>query len=361
MTEPLLQSPLNSIHLSNGAKFAEFGGWNMPLVYSEGTLEEHRTCRTACSIFDVSHLGTLKVSGSDALMAIQSTFTNDLNRIAPGRAQYSHLLNDSGGVIDDVIIWWLEDSLFHIMPNASNTRRVSEALDCSSGDFKYSDITRERSVIAIQGPKSREILAKTSVDLAAIPRFHVKQIEYKSSILTAAGTGYTGEDGLEISIPLAVAGALWEELIGYGAKPAGLGARDTLRLEAGLPLHGNELSPTITSAQANMKWVVATTKENFLGKQAVMEEIKNGVSRKLFGLQTEGRRPPRTGQLIVKDGKLLGEVTSGNYSPSLECGIAIALLDPKVSLGEKVTIQGRRNEEEATIVKLPFYTAQENS
>ena len=333
----------------------------MPLVYSEGTLQEHKTCRTECSIFDVSHLGTLEVSGSDALIAIQSTFTNDLNRIAPGRAQYSHLLNESGGVVDDVIIWWIHDSLFHIMPNASNTKRVRDALACFTGDLRYSDVTKERSVIAIQGPKTREILGKTSSELAEIQRFHVKQIEYNSSILTAAGTGYTGEDGVEISVPLSTAAALWEELIRHGAKPAGLGARDTLRLEAGLPLHGNELSPTITSAQANMKWVVATTKENFLGKQAVMEEMKNGVSRKLFGLRTEGRRPPRTGQLIVKDGKLLGEVTSGNYSPSLECGIAIALLDTKVSLGEKVTIQGRRNEEEATIVKLPFYTAQENS
>ena len=135
MTEPLLQSPLHSLHLSNGAKFAEFGGWSMPLVYSEGTLQEHKTCRTECSIFDVSHLGTLEVSGSDALIAIQSTFTNDLNRIAPGRAQYSHLLNESGGVVDDVIIWWIHDSLFHIMPNASNTKRVSNALACFTGDL----------------------------------------------------------------------------------------------------------------------------------------------------------------------------------------------------------------------------------
>lgn len=361
MTEPLLQSPLHSLHLSNGAKFAEFGGWSMPLVYSEGTLQEHKTCRTECSIFDVSHLGTLEVSGSDALIAIQSIFTNDLNRIAPGRAQYSHLLNESGGVVDDVIIWWIHDSLFHIMPNASNTKRVSNALASFAGDLRYSDVTKERSVIAIQGPKSRKILEKTSSELAEIQRFHVKQVEYNSSILTAAGTGYTGEDGVEISVPLSTAPALWEELIRHGAKPAGLGARDTLRLEAGLPLHGNELSPTISSSEANMKWVVAMDKENFLGKQAVEEELRTGLSRKLFGLKTNGRRPPRTGQVIIKDGKPLGEVTSGNYSPIFECGIAIALLDPKVSLGEKVMIQGRRNEEEATIVKLPFYTAKKDS
>ena len=361
MTEPLLQSPLHSLHLLNGAKFAEFGGWSMPLVYSDGTLQEHKTCRTGCSVFDVSHLGSLKVSGSDALIAIQSTFTNDLNRITPGRAQYSHLLNDSGGVVDDVIIWWINDSLFHIMPNASNTKRVSDALACFAGDIQYSDVTKERSVIAIQGPKSREILAKISLELAGIQRFHVKQIEYKSSILTAAGTGYTGEDGLEISVPASTASALWEELIRHGAKPAGLGARDTLRLEAGLPLHGNELSPTITSSEANMKWVVAMNKTDFLGKQAVAEELRTGLSRKLFGLKTDGRRPPRTGQVIVKDGKSLGEITSGNYSPMFECGIAIALLDAKISLGEKVMIQGRRNEEVATIVKLPFYTAEKNS
>tara|TARA_Y100000768_G_scaffold317892_1_gene253214 strand:+ start:2122 stop:3129 length:1008 start_codon:yes stop_codon:yes gene_type:complete len=332
----------------------------MPLVFSEGTLQEHKTCRTECSIFDVSHLGTLKVSGNDALIAIQSTFTNDLNRIAPGRAQYSHLLNDSGGVVDDVIIWWINDSLFHIMPNASNTKRVSNALERFAGDFKYSDVTKQRSVIAIQGPKSREIIENISPELAGIQRFHVNQIEYRSSVLTAAGTGYTGEDGLEISVPLSAADALWEELILHGAKPAGLGARDTLRLEAGLPLHGNELSPSITSAEANMKWVVAMAKPNFLGRQAVEEELRNGLSRKLFGLKTDGRRPPRTGQVIVKDGERLGEVTSGNYSPVFECGIAIALLHPEISLGEKVMIQGRRNEEEATVVKLPFYAAEKN-
>ena len=361
MAEPLLQSPLHSLHLSNGAKFAEFGGWSMPLVYSEGTIQEHKVCRAECSVFDVSHLGTLRVSGSDAFTAVQSTFTNDLNRITPGRAQYSHLLNQSGGVIDDVIIWWINDSLFHIMPNASNTKRVSDALACFAGDLKYSDVTKERSVIAVQGPKSREILGKVYPELAGIQRFHVKEIEYKSCMLTAAGTGYTGEDGVEISVPLSTAGALWEELIRHGAKPAGLGARDTLRLEAGLPLHGNELSPTITSLEANMKWVVAMDKANFLGKQAVEEELQKGPTRKLFGLKTYGRRPPRSGQVVVKEGKLLGKVTSGNYSPIFECGIAIALLGPEMSLGEKVMIQGRRSEEEAIIVKLPFYTAEKNS
>ena len=361
MTESLRQSPLHELHISNGAKFAEFGGWSMPLVYSEGTLQEHKACRTECSIFDVSHLGTLEVLGSDALSAIQSTFTNDMNRISPGQAQYSHLLNESGGVIDDVIIWWIDDSLFHIMPNASNTKRVSDALEKFEGDFNYSEVTQARSVIAIQGPKSREVLGKISLELADVQRFHVKEIEYKSSILTAAGTGYTGEDGIEVSVPLSIAPVLWEELIHCGAKPAGLGARDTLRLEAGLPLHGNELSPDITSTQANMKWVVAMEKSDFLGKSAVEEELRTGNSRKLFGIKTHGRRPPRRNQLVTKGGMTLGEITSGNYSPILGCGIAIALLQSETILGEKVIIQGRRNEEEATVVKLPFYTAEKIS
>ena len=302
----------------------------------------------------------LEVYGKDAYELIQLMTCRNLSKALPNKCYYVPLVDKDGYIINDPLIIKINDQKWRICIADSDVILFAKGI-LSTKNLSAEIYETNISTLAIQGPKSREILAKTSVDLATIQRFHVKQIEYKSSILTAAGTGYTGEDGLEISVPLAVAGALWEELIGYGAKPAGLGARDTLRLEAGLPLHGNELSPTITSAQANMKWVVATTKDNFLGKPAVMEEIKNGVSRKLFGLQTEGRRPPRTGQLIVKDGKLLGEVTSGNYSPTLECGIAIALLDPKVSLGEKVTIQGRRNEEEATIVKLPFYTAQENS
>ena len=360
MTKSLLESPLHDIHVNEGAKFAEFGGWNMPISYSKGTLHEHKSCRSNCAIFDVSHLGTLKVTGKDSFHAIQGTFTNDLNRISPGRAQYSHLLNDSGCVIDDVIIWWIGDSLFEIMPNASNTERVSSALKLFEGDFASSDVTYDRAVIAIQGPESREVLKKVSPKLASIYRFNVRQVEYEDHTLTAAGTGYTGEDGIEVSVPLAVAHNFWRDLVGSGGSPAGLGARDTLRLEAGLPLHGNELSPEINPLEANMKWVIAIEKDDFFGKNAITKLLKDGPSRKLVGIKTQGRRPPRAGQSVTKNGVHVGEVTSGNYSPMLGCGIAIAMVSEKTNLGEKVSIVGRRQEEEGTIVKLPFYAADQS-
>jgi aminomethyltransferase len=355
VTESLHRSPLHNIHKSCEAKFAEFGGWLMPLSYTTGTLQEHKACRAEAAIFDVSHLGTLRVTGGDAFQAIQETFTNDLDRINPGKAQYTHLLNDSGGVIDDVIIWWIEKSEFEIMPNASNTERVRLALERFQGEVYATDTTDQRAVIAVQGPKAQKILEKVSEEFSLIQRFSIGKVAYKDRSLTAAGTGYTGEDGLEISAPLDVAEELWSELVNAGAIPAGLGARDTLRLEAALPLHGNELSAEISPIEANLKWVVAMEKTDFIGKSAIENQVQTGVRRKLFGIVTNGRRPPRSGQPITKDAQEVGVITSGNYSPMLECGIALAMLPPKTLVGDKVMITGRSGQEEATVTALPFY------
>ena len=333
----------------------------MPLSYTTGTLQEHKACRAEAAIFDVSHLGTLRVTGGDAFQAIQETFTNDLNRIDPGKAQYSHFLNDLGGVIDDVIIWWIDDSVFEIMPNASNTQRVSSAFESFQGEVHASDTTHQRAVIAVQGPKAREVLGKVSEKLSLIQRFCIGKVTYMNDSLIAAGTGYTGEDGLEISVPLDVAEELWSDLVSAGATPAGLGARDTLRLEAALPLHGNELTAEITSLEADLKWVVAMTKRDFRGRPAIENQLQNGVQRKLFGIVANGRRPPRSGQIITKDGQEVGVITSGNYSPMLECGIALAMLPSKTLVGDKVQIVGRSSEMEATVAATPFYKGQVNS
>jgi len=355
VSSELLNSPLHDAHLAARAKFAEFGGWNMPLSYGDGTIAEHHACRTGCAIFDVSHLGSLRVRGDEALSALQRTFTNDLERITPGKAQYSHLLNSGGGVMDDVIIWWVSNSCFEIMPNASNTTRVISALESVSGDLEIAQTTHDRAVIAVQGPNAREVLSSISVEASSVSRFCVEQIDFKDLPITVAGTGYTGEDGLEISVPVDHATELWSRLIESGATPAGLGARDTLRLEAGLPLHGNELNPEITPIEANLKWVVSMSKQKFLGREAIKNQLDNGISQKLYGLSTVGRRPPRSGQGIVSGDTEIGIITSGNFSPTLEHGIAIALLPATYSTGDHVFIEGRKGEIEATIVPMPFY------
>ena len=219
--------------------------------------------------FDVSHLGTVRVSGPGAFERLQRTLTNDLGKIAPGRAQYTHLLDPvDASVVDDIILWWVDEHEFHVMPNASNTSRV---LDAFGGDGPGSpdvveDITAARAIVAVQGPEARRWLADTVPAAMTVPRFGLEKFKWKGTTCLVAGTGYTGEDGVEAAVPTAVATAFWEAVLDAGVLPAGLGARDTLRLEAGLPLHGHELGPGITPLQAGLGWVVAWHKGDFRGR-----------------------------------------------------------------------------------------------
>jgi aminomethyltransferase len=326
-----------------------FGGWDMPLSYADGTIAEHKACRTAAVAFDVSHLGTVRVEGPDALTRLQAALTNDLGKVAPGRAQYTHLLDDSdASVLDDIIVWWLEDDVFDVMPNASNTERVVAAIGGT-------DVTASRAIIAVQGPEARERLATIAPEAAAVGRFCVGTAPVAGAVCTVAGTGYTGEDGVELAVPAASAALVWEAVTGAGVVPAGLGARDTLRLEAGLPLHGHELGPGITPLQAGLGWVVAWDKAGgFRGREPLLREREAGVSRRLRGLSVEGRRPPRAEQVVLVDGQPRGEVTSGNFSPMLGHGIALAFLPPEVSDGAGVAIDVRGEPVPATVVKPPF-------
>jgi aminomethyltransferase len=344
----LRRSPLDAAHRSLDAKLVPFGGWEMPLAYPSGTLAEHRACREAAVAFDVSHLGTVRVVGPGALDALQAAFTNDLTKIEPGRAQYTHLLDDTdASVLDDIIVWWMAPERFDVMPNASNTSRVVAAI----GGV---DVTGERAVIAVQGPHARERLAQVSGDAAAVARFHVAVVDWDGVALVAAGTGYTGEDGVELAVPAQDAARLWDAVLAAGVVPAGLGARDTLRLEAGLPLHGHELGPGITPLQAGLGWVVAWDKGEFRGRAALAAERERGVSRRLRGLAVDGRRPPRAGQQVLVDGAPAGEVTSGNFSPTLGHGIALALLPPGLVDGAEVAIDVRGDRVAARVVPTPF-------
>jgi aminomethyltransferase len=345
---PWRRSPLDGWHRSHGAKMVPFGGWEMPLEFQPGTIVEHMSCRRHAAVFDVSHLGTVRVAGEEAKERLERAFTNSLSKIAPGRAQYTHLLDEHGGVLDDLIVWWVTDRQFDVMPNASNTSRVLNAIGGT-------DVTAQRAVLAVQGPDAREILGQVFPDAANVGRFRVERLEWDGSTVVVGGTGYTGEDGVECAVPSAAAMSLWEALVAAGATPAGLGARDTLRLEAGLPLHGHELGPGITPLEAGLGWVVAWDKPGgFTGREALSAQREAGVDRLLRGLAGEGRQPLRSGYTAWMGGTCLGELTSGNFSPVLGHGIGMCFLPPGIADGAPLDVEARGRRLQCNVVHLPF-------
>ena len=347
MTE-VRRSPLDALHRELGAKMVPFGGWEMPLSYPTGTIAEHMACRSDAAIFDVSHLGTVRLEGASAFDLLQRELTNDLRKIAPGRAQYTHACNDRGGVADDIIVWWLDENTFDVMPNASNTERIRSVIGGT-------DVTNDRAILAVQGPRARQRLATVSPDAAGVKRFRVARVEILGIECVVAGTGYTGEDGVELAVPIDDAPRIARALVESGATMAGLGARDTLRLEAGLPLHGHELSGAITTLEANLGWVIGWEKSEFRGREALAKQRELGVDRLLCGLRTEGRRPPRDGARVLTGGVDVGVVTSGNFSPVLGCGIAFALLTPAMTnVGREVTVQVRDSALVGRVATTPF-------
>ena len=342
-------SPLDAQHRLLDAKMVPFGGWDMPLAYPSGTLAEHVACRTGAVMFDVSHLGTVRVEGPKAFEQLQACLTNDLSRIAPGRAQYTHLLDENdASVLDDIIVWWVNDQIFDVMPNASNTDRVVAAIGGA-------DTTATRAVIAVQGPRARAIVATFCPDAAAVKRFTVEEIEICGFSCVVAGTGYTGEDGIEIAVPNDGAAVVWNALREAGAFPAGLGARDTLRLEAGLPLHGHELGEGITSLQAGLEWVVAWNKPDFRGKRALATEKERGIARRLVGISVPGRRPARDGTRVLNaSGSEIGFISSGNFSPTLGHCVAMAFVEPATKVGDPVSMDVRGTLIAGAVVATPF-------
>ncbi len=349
VTTGLRRTALYDAHVALGAKLVGFGGFEMPLAYPTGTLAEHLACRNDAVVFDVSHLGTVRVTGDGAFDALQLALCNDLRKVAPGRAQYTQLLNERGGVLDDIIVWWLSDEEFHVMPNASNTSRVLEAI---GGE----DTTATRCVLAVQGPRARERLAPLGAQAATVGRFRVARAEVAGRPATVAGTGYTGEDGVELALANADAPAVLDALLAAGVVPAGLGARDTLRLEAALPLHGHELTEQITPLEAGLAWVVGFDKDEFRGRAALLAQREEGPAQVLRGFATTSRQPPREGATVLRDGRSVGVVTSGNYSPVLGVGIALGYVDAALAPapGDAVELEQRGRRLGATCVKLPF-------
>ncbi|MEV4637373.1 glycine cleavage system aminomethyltransferase GcvT [Actinoplanes sp. NPDC049548] len=357
-TTPLLRSPLHERHLALGAKFAAFGGWEMPLEYAGGgVLREHAAVREAVGVFDVSHLGKARVTGPGAAEFVNSCLTNDLGRIAPGKAQYTLCCDDAtGGVVDDLIAYLIGPDEVFLIPNAANTAEVVRRLVAAApSSLVITDQHRDYAVLAVQGPQSAE-----TVKALGLPVEH----EYMSfSTATLDGvelivcrTGYTGEHGYELVVPWDDATRVWDALVAAGVRPCGLGARDTLRTEMGYPLHGQELSLEITPVQARSGWAVGWSKPAFWGRDVLLAEKASGPRRSLRGLELTGRGIPRGHMQVYAGSTLVGETTSGTFSPTKKVGIALALLDTAAGLAEgdtvEIDIRGRRTE--ARVVKPPF-------
>ncbi|MGH8997796.1 MAG: glycine cleavage system aminomethyltransferase GcvT, partial [Acidimicrobiia bacterium] len=314
-------------------------------------------CREAAVVFDVSHLGSVWVRGPGAVAALQGLFTNDLGRIGPGQAQYTHLLAEAdGSVIDDIIVWWVGPDEVLVVPNASNTAPARGAMSVAArgAGATIEDVTGERALLAVQGPGARAVLGEVSPEAAAVGRFQVARVAFPGGDGLVGGTGYTGEEGVELFLPAGAAGSVWEALIAAGCAPAGLGARDTLRLEMGYPLHGHELGPGITPLQAGLGWVVGWDKGDFRGRAALAAERERGVTRRLRGVLMDDRQVPREGCGVLVDAEPAGEVTSGNLSPTLGRGIALAFLPPDVAADAPVTVDIRGRVAAGRVVRPPF-------
>ena len=346
------RSPLHERHAALGAKFAPFGGWDMPIEYAGGgVIKEHEAVRTGVGVFDVSHLGKLRISGAGAADFVNSCLTNDLRRIGPGRAQYTLCCDDpTGGVIDDIIAYLYADDHVFLIPNAANAAEVARRLRAQApAALTISDEHEAYAVLAVQGPRSAEVLA--GLDL---PTDHgymsFARARSGAADLVVCRTGYTGEHGYELVVPAQRAGEVWDRLFvagaAYGIRACGLGARDTLRTEMGYPLHGQDLSPQITPVQARVGWAVGWDKPAFWGRKALVAEKAAGPRRLLWGLEAIGRGIPRAHMSVYADETIVGEVTSGTFSPTRKIGIALALLDTSAGLSEGATVQvdvrGRR-------------------
>ena len=365
MTEPRY-TVLRDRHDALGASFTDFGGWMMPVRYTSD-LAEHHAVRTAAGLFDISHMAEFVVEGDMAGDFLDNAVAGRMSTLPIWKAKYSLLLDERGGIIDDLILYRLADDRFLIIANAGNHDAVDVALQgrAEGWDVTVTDTTDDYALIAVQGPRARAILEATpgvttlGVALEELPYYAATEAEFNGSSLLIARTGYTGEDGFELLLPVDAAGALWDALMDAGAPfdlvPAGLAARDTLRLEAGMPLYGHELSLDIVPAQAGLGRVVVTAKENFVGK-AGLEARADEVGRVLVGLVAEGRRAGRAGYAVMAGDAVVGEVTSGALSPTLGYPIAMAFVDPECAeVGTVLALDVRGTHIPATVTALPFY------
>ncbi|TAM91791.1 MAG: glycine cleavage system aminomethyltransferase GcvT [Jatrophihabitans sp.] len=357
----LLRSPLHDRHVALGAKLADFGGWEMPIDYAAsggGVLKEHTAVREAVGLFDVSHLGKASVRGSGAAAFVNACLTNDLGRIRPGKAQYTLCCDVSGGVVDDLIAYLVGDDEVFLVPNAANTTEVVRRLAAAAPDgIEVVNRHREYAVLAVQGPRSGEVLS--AVGLPSDQEYMAyADASYAGAPVRICRTGYTGEHGYELIPEWDQADRLWDALAeavtAHGGMPAGLGARDTLRTEMGYPLHGQDLSLSITPVQARAGWAVGWNKDGFWGRDALLAERERGAARLLWGLEALDRGIPRAHMAVLRGQDNVGEVTSGTFSPTRGRGIGLALLAPSVGEGDELVVDVRGRPAPVRVVKPPF-------
>lgn len=360
---PLKRTPLYDRHVEAGARMVDFVGWEMPLLY-RGIIEEHRHTRAAASIFDVSHMGRIEIRGRDAEAMLEYVCTRRLGDMQPGQSRYSHVCGESGGILDDVIVSRYDDRWL-LVCNACNHARIAAwlAKNAHGRSVELEDITDQTAMIAVQGPRTMaQAAARVPVPLSDLRRYRFRTGTYLGTPFTIFRTGYTGEDGVEVIVPASAASVVWtfltqphDDFEPPTVQPAGLGARDTLRIEAGLPLYGHELHEHVDPITAGFAWCVDLEKD-FCGAAAVRAVARQGAARRLVGLELAGRRIARQHGTVRAGGRVVGEVTSGTFAPTLGRSIAMAYVEvghdrPGTSLAVRIG----EHEEPATVVALPFY------
>jgi aminomethyltransferase len=359
-TGEVRHTPLEAEHRALGARLGPFAGWLMPIEY-EGTLAEHRAVREAVGLFDLTHLGKVVVEGPGALALLQRVLTNDLSKVAVGAAQYNMVLNDRGGIVDDLIAYRLGEARYLVVPNAANTAEVHRILLDHAEGSTQTVLRDDLALIGPQGPASAKLVEQVFPDAGALEYMHCGETMYRGEAAVVSRSGYTGELGFELFVPEASAVDVWRELLSQGeamgVRPSGLGARDTLRLEMGYPLHGNDISPERTPLEAGLSWAVSFDKGDFLGREALVRQKQEGVAAKLWGLRMqEPGKIPRPHYSVLAGGERAGETTSGTFSPTLRIGIGLAYLSPRdrFHAGDEVEVDIRGRRAGAEVVRPPF-------
>ena len=365
MTADGRPTPLHDAHVSAGAKMVPFAGWHMPLQYEGGILAEHHAVRTAAGIFDVSHMGEIDFTGPDALAAIQTLVTNDAGKLADMRALYTTTCREHGGIVDDCIVYRLAADHYRIVVNAANRDKDREHFVAHAGSIcTITDRSDDFALLAVQGPQAVGLVDRLGGNaLADVPGFGMGQATIAGVEVLAARTGYTGEDGFELFVPAADAVTVWDACVGAGARPIGLGARDTLRLEARLCLYGNDIDETTNPFEAGLSWVVKLDKgagvPKFVGHAALAEVKAAGVSRTLVGFSIDDKGIARHGWEVLDGGEVVGEVTSGGPAPTVGGAVGMAYVPTALAgPGKPLTLRHRNKTLAATQVKGPFYRRQ---
>ena len=352
-----LRTPLYEWHVAEGARMVDFAGWDMPVQYTS-IIEEHQTVRTAAGLFDISHMGRLSFPGTAGAELVQKLFTNHAIALKDGQVRYGLICNEKGGILDDVLVYGWPDGR-DLVVNASNREKIVAWVARHQGrqPIAVQDRTLASCMIAIQGPKALEVCrGLTTATPESLPYYYASRATYRGKPCTLSRTGYTGEDGFELIVGAEQGGQAWEDLRKRGAQPCGLGARDTLRLEAAMPLYGHELNEDVDPFQAGLGWAVKLDKEAFVGREALVRLSQDRSRPQRVGLELEGKRIAREGAAVIVDGKPAGRVTSGTFSPTLLKAIAMAYIDPVHSVpGTVCEVDVRGKVAAAQVVPLPFY------